>query len=131
MKIILLILALVIGSCKSFLFTGIETLDKMYVKDAQGCSYSNAMVTTVKISRIGVRKISFFIKTDHNKIFIPVMEMENNSYIGKSEEGINYTVTYFIEGDDISIRIASSKFKLLVSTDNICEKKLTVKKTDW
>jgi len=116
-----LTLLILLTSCRSFLFSGVETLDKMYVKDAHGCSYSNAMVTTVKISRIGVRKISFFIKTDNDKIFIPVMEMENNSYVGKSEDGIKYTVTYFIEGNDISIRIASSKFKILVSTHNICK----------
>lgn len=128
MKLIILIICLTIISCKSFLFSGNETFNEMYVLDSDSCRYEKAKAFTVKTSRFSVRTLAFYVETSNDKIWIPKMTMDDrNNYIGTSVDGIKYVVTYIIEGKNVTIRISNSNFKLLVSTHDLCNRSGIIK----
>jgi len=133
MKNLPLTFLILLTSCKSFLLTGSEAFSEMYVRDSNGCAFTKAAVVSQKLSRIGVRAISFYLHTEHNQISIPKMEMDmdRNHYTGIGTDGKMYTVKFLSLGKITTIRIAGGGKLITVSNDNICIKRITVKKTDW
>ena len=95
----LIILSLFLTSCKSILFTGVETFDFMYVNDGSKCKYQRAVVITRRLSRMSINRVAFYleaqIKGESVKILIPEMELDPGCmcYHGLCDD-VPYSVKY-------------------------------------
>ncbi len=123
MKSTLIILLFILTSCGSLLISGNEVFTKMYVKDSIGCELKRAVVSTTRLNRIGVYKLSFYLEYDSVKIFIPVIEMDldKHNYTGIGTDKKSYVVTYLIENKNTSIRVEGKDGVIEVSTMDICK----------
>jgi len=116
-----ILLALILSSCNSFMFTSKEHFDLMYVKDKDGCGLRQVQVTTTKTG-LSCDRLFFKAVTGNDNIVIRELEMRSGAatYYGIGDNGVWYNVKYKIEGKLTSIYIHSVKGNIVLSNKNIC-----------
>lgn len=118
-KYLFLILALA-TSCKSFLISGKEVLDNVYVWDKNGCMQEGFAITTKP--HISCYLLSFTLKCDKYHIQIPALELNlgQQNYSGYGLDHNLYTVTYSDMRKSKRIDITWEDKHVVVSNQNIC-----------
>lgn len=107
-------------SCKSFLISGKEVLDNVYVWDKNGCMKEGVAITTKP--QLSCDLLSFYLNSNRYQIKIPHLELNwgQQKYSGYGLDHNLYTVTFTDIKKSRRIDINWENNHIVISNENIC-----------